>query len=51
MVEKKISQKFRLKNKNEARDNLIEEVKQIDLTSKKTHTKIYVVLNCINHLF
>ena len=43
MAEENISQKFRLKNINETRNYLIEEINQNELMSKK-HTKRFVQL-------
>ena len=50
MSAKKIGEEFRLKNIDEKRRYLIEEIKQNDLTRKK-HKNIYTVLNYIKHLF
>ena len=50
MSGKKIGEEFRLKNIDEKRRYLIEEIKQNDLRRKK-HKKIYTVLNYIKHLF
>ena len=44
-----ISQEFRLKNIDEARNYFIEEINQNELTSKK-HEKVCRVLNDIEHL-
>ena len=49
MVEENISQEFRLKNIDETRNYLIEEINQNELMSKK-HKKVYRVLNYIEHL-
>ena len=49
MYEENISQKCRLKNIDEARNYLIEEMNQNELISKK-HGKVYRVLNYIEHL-
>ena len=49
MSEENISQEFRLKNKDETRNYLIEEINQNELMSKK-HSKIYRLLNYIEHL-
>ena len=48
MSEENISHDFRLKNMDETRDHLIEEINQYELMSKK-HKKIYRVLNYIEH--
>ena len=44
-----IDQEFRLKNIDEVRNYLMEEVNQNELMSKK-HKKVYRVLNYIKHL-
>ena len=44
-----IDQEFRLKNIDEIRNYLMEEVNQNELMSKK-HKKVYRVLNYIKHL-
>ena len=49
MVEKKISQEFRLKEINETRDYFIEEIKQNELISKK-HKKVFKILYYTKHL-
>ena len=49
MFEENTSQKFRLKNINETRNCLVEEINQNELKSKK-HKKIYRVLNYTEHL-
>ena len=49
MSEENISQEFRLKNKDETRNYLTEEINQNELMSKK-HRKIYRLLNYIEHL-
>ena len=49
MFEENTSQKFRLKNINETRNYLVEEINQNELKSKK-HKKIYRVLNYTEHL-
>ena len=49
MSEENISQEFRLKNIDETRHYLIEEINQNELMSKK-HKKVYRVLNYIDHL-
>ena len=49
MSEENISQEFRLKNIDETRNYLIEEINQNELMSKK-HKKFYRVLNYIEHL-
>ena len=49
MSEENISQEFRLKNIDEVRNYLIEEINQNELMSKK-HKKVYRVLNYIKHL-
>ena len=49
MVEKKISQEFRLKEINETRDYFIEEIKQNELISKK-HKKVSEILYYTKHL-
>ena len=46
MVEKNISQEFRLKNIDETRNYFVEEIKQNELTSKKLR-KFCRTLNCI----
>ena len=48
MAEKNISQEFRLKNLNETRNYLIEEINQNQLISKK-HKKVCAILNYIKH--
>ena len=49
MPEENISQEFRLKNIDEKRNYLIEEINQNELVSK-SHKKVYIVLNYIGHL-
>ena len=49
MAEENISQEFRLKNIDETRNYLTEEINQNKLMSK-TYTKFYRVLNYIEHL-
>ena len=49
MPEENISQEFRLKNIDETRNYLIEEINQNELVSK-SHKKVYIVLNYIGHL-
>ena len=48
MVEEKISQKFRSKNIDEARNYFLEEIKQDELMSKK-HRKVCSTLNYVEH--
>ena len=48
MSEENISQEFRLKNINETRNYLIEEINRNKLTSKK-HKKVCTALNYIEH--
>ena len=48
MAEKNISQQFRLKNIDETRNYLIEEINRNELMSKK-HKKICTILNYIEH--
>ena len=48
MVEENISQEFRLKNIDEARNYFLEEIKQYELMSEK-RKKIYTTLNYITH--
>ena len=48
MVEKNISQEFRLKNTNETKNYFVEEIEQNELISNK-HKKICTALNCIEH--
>ena len=48
MVEERISQEFRLKNKDETKNYLIEEIIQNELMSKK-HKKVCTTLNYIEH--
>ena len=50
MSEENISQEFRLKKIDEARNYFIEEINQNELMSKK-HRKVCGVLNYIEHLF
>ena len=50
MSEENISQEFRLKKIDEARNYFIEEINQNKLMSKK-HRKVCRVLNYIEHLF
>ena len=49
MKEKNISQKFKLKNKDETRNNFLEEIEQNELMSRK-HKKVCTTLNYIQHL-
>ena len=48
MAEEKISQEFRLKNLNETKNYLIEEINRNQLISKK-HKKVCTTLNYIEH--
>ena len=48
MVEENISQEFRSKNINEARNYFLQEIKQNELMSKK-HKKFCATLNYIEH--
>ena len=48
MVEENISQEFRLKNIDEARNYFLEEIKQYELMSEK-RKNIYTTLNYITH--
>ena len=48
MTEENISQEFRLKNMDEARNYFLEEIKQNELMSKK-HKKVCKTLNYIEH--
>ena len=48
MVEENISQEFRLKNIDETRNYLMEEIKQNELMSKK-HKKVCTTLNYTEH--
>ena len=48
MAEENKSQEFRLKNVDETRNYLIEEINQSELISKK-HKKICTTLNYIEH--
>ena len=48
MAEENISQEFRLKNTDETRNYLIEEINRNELMSKK-HKKICTILNYIEH--
>ena len=48
MVEENISQEFRLKNIDETRNYLIEEINRNELMSKK-HKKVCITLNYIEH--
>ena len=50
MSEENISQEFRLKKIDEARNYFIEEINQNELMNKK-HRKVCRVLNYIEHLF
>ena len=50
MVEENISQEFRLKNIDETRNYLIEEINRNELMSKK-HKKVCTTLNYIEHFF
>ena len=45
MAEENISQKFRLKNRDETRNCLVEEIKQMS----KNHKKVCTALNHIEH--
>ena len=49
MVEENISQKFRLKNIDEIRHYLLEEIMQNELMSKK-HKKVCTTLNYVEHV-
>ena len=49
MSEENLSQDFRLKNIDETKNYLIEEINQKELINKK-HKKVYGVLNYIDHL-
>ena len=49
MSEENISQELKLKNMDETRNYLIEEINQNELMSKK-HKKVYGVFNYIEHL-
>ena len=49
MPEENISPEFRLKNIEEMRSYLIEQINQIELMSKK-YKKVYRVVNYIEHL-
>ena len=48
MVEQNISQEFRLKNIDETKNYLIEEIEESKLMSKKGE-KVCTTLNCIEH--
>ena len=48
MVEENISQEFRLKNIDETRNYLLEEIKQNELMSRK-HKKVCLTVNYIEH--
>ena len=48
MVEENISQEFRLKNIDEARNYFLEDIKQYELMSEK-RKNIYTTLNYITH--
>ena len=48
MSEQNISQEFRLKNIDETRNYLIEEIKKNELMNKK-HKKVCTTLNYIEH--
>ena len=48
MVEENISQEFRMKNIDETRNYLIEEINRNELISKK-HKKVCTALNYIEH--
>ena len=50
MPEENISQEFRLKNIDETRNYLIEEINQNELMSQK-QKKVYKILNYIDRLF
>ena len=49
MVEENISQEFRLKNKDEAKNYILEEINQNDLM-RTNHKKVSTALNYIEHL-
>ena len=49
MTEENISQEFRLKNMDEARNYFLEEIKQNELMSKK-HKKVCTTLNYTEHV-
>ena len=49
MVEENISQEFRLKNIDEARNYFLEDIEQNKLMSSK-HKKVFTTLNYIKHL-
>ena len=49
MVEKNISQDFRLKNVDETKNYFLEEIEQIELMSRK-HKKVCATFNYIEHL-
>ena len=49
MSEENITQELKLKNMDETRNYLIEEINQNELMSKK-HKKVYGVFNYIEHL-
>ena len=44
MVEENLSQKFRLKNKDETRNYFVEKIEQNEMRSKK-HKKVSTILN------
>ena len=48
MVEENISQEFRLKNINETKNYLLEEIEQNEFMSKK-HNNVCTILNYIEH--
>ena len=49
MVEENISQEFRLKNKDEAKNYILEEINQ-NYLMRKNHKKVSTALNYIEHL-
>ena len=49
MVEENISQEFRLKNKDETKNYILEEISQNDLM-RKNHKNVSTALNYIEHL-
>ena len=48
MIQENIRQKFKLKNIDEARNYLLEEIEQTELMSRK-HKKFCTTINCIEH--
>ena len=48
MVEENISQEFRFKNINEARNHFLKDTEQNELMRKK-HKKVCTILNCIEN--